>query len=57
MADEEEEAQQSFKEMKSIFQEASPRCWKKDFKSYIDKFIAEQIEWKELLTVTPCRNC
>ena len=56
MADEEEEAQQSFKEMKSIFQEASPRCWKKDFKSYIDKFIAEQIEWKELLTAIPCRN-
>jgi hypothetical protein len=56
MADEEEEAWQSFKEMKSIFQEASPRWWKKDFKSYVDKFIAEQIEWKEVLTVTPCRD-
>jgi hypothetical protein len=55
MADKEEEAQQSFKTMKRIFQEASPHWWKKDFKSYIDKFIAEQIEWKELLTTTPCR--
>ena len=56
MADKEEKAQQSFKEMKSIFQEASPCWWKKDFKSYVDKFIAEQIEWKEVLTVIPCRD-
>jgi hypothetical protein len=56
MADKEEKAWQSFKEMKSIFQEASPRWWKKDFKSYVDKFIAEQIEWKEVLTVIPCRD-
>ena len=56
MADEEEKAQQSFKEMKSIFQEASPRWWKKDFKSYVDKFIAEQVEWKEIFTVMPCRD-
>ena len=56
MADEEEEARESFKRMKSIFQEASPRWWKKDFKSYVDKFIAEQIEWKEVLAVMPCRD-
>ena len=56
MADEKEKAWQSFKEMKSIFQEASPHWWKKDFKSYVDKFIAEEIEWKEVLTVIPCRD-
>ena len=56
MANEEEEAQESFKKMKSIFQEASLCWWKKDFKSYVDKFIAEQIEWKEVLAVIPCRD-
>ena len=56
IANKEEKAWQSFKEMKSIFQEASPHWWKKDFKSYVNKFIAEQIEWKEVLTVIPCRD-
>lgn len=56
MVEEEEEAQQYFEELYDILPTLSPRWWKKDFKFYVDKFIKERLNEKDLVTAMPCRD-
>lgn len=56
MVEEEEEARKYFEELNDILPTLSPRWWKKDFKFYIDKFIGERLNEKDLVTAMPCRN-
>ena len=56
MTEEEEKARQHFEELKSTLPKLSPHWWKKNFKSYIDNFIAEQLEWKDVLNVLPGKD-
>jgi hypothetical protein len=56
MTEKEERARQDFKELKSILLVLSPHRWKREFKSYVDKFIAEHISEKEFFTAIPCED-
>ena len=56
MIKKEEKARQHFEELKDILLKLSPRWWKKDFKSYIDKFIEKQLEEKEAAAEMLCEN-
>jgi hypothetical protein len=56
MVEEEEEARQYFEELNDILPTLSPRWWKKDFKYYVDKFIKERLNEKDLVTAMPCRD-
>ena len=56
MAEKEENAWQYFEELKCTLPELSPRWWKKDFKSYVDKFIGECLDEKMLITAVPCED-
>lgn len=53
MAEKEENAWQYFEELKCTLPELSPRSWEKDFKFYIDKFIAECLFKKDVITALP----
>ncbi len=53
MAEREAKTWQHFKELKDTLLELSPHQWKKDFKSYIDEFIAERLLQKDVITVIP----
>jgi len=53
MTEREERAQQHFKELKDTLPELSPRWWKREFKSYVDKFIAECLNEKDIITAIP----
>jgi len=39
--------------LKCTLPELSPRWWKKDFKSYVDKFIAKCLDEKDIITAIP----
>jgi len=56
MTQREEKAQQHFKELKGTLLKLSPRWWKKDFKSYIDEFIAQRLLEKDIITIIPGEN-
>jgi len=56
MTEKEEKAQQHFEELKCALPELSPRWWKKDFKSYVDKFIGECLDKKQFITAVPCKD-
>ena len=47
---------QYFKELKYTLQKISPHWWKRDFKSHVDKFIAERLLEKDTITAIPCEN-
>lgn len=51
----EEEARQHFEELKDILPKISSH-WEKDFKSHVDKFIAQCLKEKEDITSIPCTN-
>ncbi len=51
MAEKEEKARQHFEELKATLPKLSPCWWKKDFKSYVDNFIAEHLSWKDVMAV------
>ena len=51
----EEEARQHFEDLKDLLPEISSH-WEKDFKSYINKFIAHCLKEKEDITSIPCKN-
>jgi len=53
MTEREERAQQHFKELKGTLPELSPCWWKREFKSYVDKFIAECLDKKDIITAIP----
>jgi hypothetical protein len=53
MAGREEKARQYFEELKCTLPKLSPRWWKKDFKSYVDEFIAERLLEKDIITTIP----
>jgi len=53
MTDMEERAREHFEELKCALPELSPRLWKRDFKSYVDKFIAERLGEKDIVTAIP----
>jgi len=53
MSEMEERARQHFKELKCTLPELSPHWWKKDFKSYVDKFIAKHLDEKDIITAIP----
>ena len=53
MSEREERARQHFEELKCTLPELSPRWWKKDFKSYVDKFIAEHLDEKDIVAAIP----
>jgi len=56
MAEKEEKARQHFEELKCALPELSLCWWKKNFKSYVDKFIEECLYKKEFITVVPCKD-
>jgi hypothetical protein len=56
MAEQEEEAQQHFQELKDTLPKLSPRCWKEDFKGYVDTFIEEHLDLKRFFAAIPCEN-
>jgi len=56
MTKREEKARQHFKELKGTLPKLSPRWWKKDFKSYVDEFIAERLLQKDIITAIPGEN-
>jgi len=56
MTQREEKAQQHFKELKGTLPKLSPRWWKKDFKSYVDEFIAQRLLEKDIITIIPGEN-
>jgi hypothetical protein len=51
----EEEAWKHFKELKDLLPKTSSH-WEKDFKSHVDKFIAQCLKEKEDITSIPCNN-
>ena len=53
MSEIEERARQHFEELKCTLPELSPRWWKRDFKSYVDKFIAERLYEKDIIAAIP----
>ena len=56
MVEREEKARQHFEELKGILLELCLRCWKQEFKSYVDQFIAERLDEKDIVTVIPCED-
>jgi len=52
----EERAWQHFEELKCTLPELSLCWWKKDFKSYIDKFIAKHLDEKDIITAIPGKD-
>ena len=52
----EERAQENFEELKCTLPELSLRLWKRDFKSYINKFIAEHLGKKDIVTAIPGKD-
>lgn len=56
MIEKEESARQHFQELKDTFPKLSPRWWKKDFKSYVDKFIGERLFEKGIVAAIPCED-
>jgi hypothetical protein len=54
MTEREEKTWQHFKGLKGTLLKLSPHRWKEDFKSYVDKFIAERLLEKDIITVIPC---
>jgi len=56
MTEKEEKAQQHFEELKCALPELSPHWWKKDFKSYVDKFIGECLDEKQFIIAVPCKD-
>ena len=53
MTEREEKARQHFEELKRILPQLSPSCWKKDFKFYVDRFIEERLDSKDLIAEIP----
>ena len=53
MTEKEEWARQHFEELKGTLLELSPCWWKRDFKSYVDKFIAERLYERDIITAIP----
>jgi len=56
MVKREEKAHQHFEELKGILLELCPHCWKQKFKSYVNQFIAENLDKKDIVTVIPCED-
>jgi hypothetical protein len=56
MIKKEEKAQQDFEELKDILRKLSPRWWRNDFKSCIDRFIKEQLDEKESIIAMSCED-
>jgi len=56
MTEKEEKAWQHFEELKCALLELSPHWWKKDFKSYVDKFIGECLDKKQFITAVLCED-
>jgi len=56
MVEKEEKAWQHFEELKDILLKLSPRWWKQDFKSYVNQFIAERLDEKDIVTAIPCED-
>jgi len=56
MVEKEEKAQQHFKELKDILLKLSPHWWKQDFKSYINQFIVECLDKKDIVTTILCED-
>jgi len=52
----EERAWEHFEELKCALPELSPHLWKRDFKSYVDKFIAECLGEKDIVTAIPGKD-
>jgi hypothetical protein len=52
----EEKAQQHFEELKNILPQLLPRWWKKDFKFYVDRFIEECLDMKDLIAEIPDKD-
>jgi len=53
MTEKEEWARQHFEELKGTLPELSPCWWKRDFKSYVNKFIAEHLYERDIITAIP----
>jgi hypothetical protein len=53
MAEMEMKTWKHFEELKGTLLKLSPHLWKKDFKSYVDEFIAERLLEKDIITVIP----
>jgi hypothetical protein len=49
----EEKAWQHFEELKNILPQLSSHWWKKDFKFYVDRFIEERLNTKDLIAEIP----
>ena len=56
MVEKEEKAWQHFEELKDILLKLSPRWWKQDFKSYVNQFIAECLDKKDIVTTILCED-
>jgi len=56
MTEREERAQQHFKELKDTLLELSPCWWKREFKSYVEKFIVECLDKKDIITAIPGKD-
>ena len=56
MTKKEEWAWQHFEELKGTLLELSLCWWKRDFKSYIDKFIAERLYERDIITAIPGKD-
>jgi hypothetical protein len=56
MIEKEEKARQHFEMLKDILLKFSPRWWKNNFKSHVDKFIGERLIEKEHFTAIPCKD-
>ena len=54
MIEEEERARQRFEMLRMASSAQSSRCWRRNFKDYVDKFIKWCLDQKELITLTPC---
>jgi hypothetical protein len=53
MTKQEEKAWQHFEELKNILPQLLPYWWKKDFKFYVNRFIEEHLDMKDLITEIP----
>ena len=53
MIENEENTRQYFEGLKDTLPRLSARCWKKDFKDYVDKFIEDRLIEKEFVIVAP----
>jgi hypothetical protein len=48
-----EKARQHFEELKNILPQLLPHWWKKDFKFYVNRFIEEHLDTKDLIAEIP----